>query len=123
MTTRELLYVIDRVRLEKQTKPVSIDSETMTVTIHPDGAVAFEFKSVTAEELAKFFHATYERLAPQFGYETREASGTIWESVPENNRRLMIATATEVLIWLRCKREEIENDGTTMGELRPEATR
>jgi hypothetical protein len=52
---------------------------------------------VTAERLAQLFHDTYERLAPGFGYETRPESATSWEQVPENNRRLMVATAAEVL--------------------------
>jgi hypothetical protein len=52
---------------------------------------------VTAEELARLFHETYERLAPQYDYETREESATPWEDVPENNKRLMIATCAEVL--------------------------
>lgn len=45
-----------------------------------------------AEEIAKLFHETYERLAPQFGYKTRDASAVPWADVPENNRALMIAT-------------------------------
>jgi hypothetical protein len=52
---------------------------------------------MTAEELARFFHETYERLAPEFEYETREESATAWDEVPEKNRRLMIATCAEVL--------------------------
>lgn len=52
---------------------------------------------MTAEELARFFHDTYERLAPEYDYETREDSRTAWEDVPESNKRLMIATAAEVL--------------------------
>ena len=50
-----------------------------------------------AVELAKDFHATYERLAPNFGYATREASAKPWSEVPENNRKLMIATARDIL--------------------------
>lgn len=50
-----------------------------------------------AEELAQSFHAAYERLAPQFGYETREASAKPWGDVPESNRKLMIATVREIL--------------------------
>lgn len=50
-----------------------------------------------AERIAENFHATYERLAPQHGYETREASRTDWSSVPENNRELMIATVYSLL--------------------------
>jgi hypothetical protein len=52
---------------------------------------------MTAEELARFFHETYERLAPQFQYETREDSAVPWDEVPDDNKRLMIATAAEVL--------------------------
>jgi len=52
---------------------------------------------MTAEDLAKLFHETYERLAPEYGYETREASAVSWENVPKQNKSLMIATAHEVL--------------------------
>lgn len=50
-----------------------------------------------AEEIAIAFHSTYELLAPDHGYETREASATTWEKVPENNRQLMIATVQTLL--------------------------
>jgi len=50
-----------------------------------------------AERLARFFHATYERLAPEFAYSTRKASAVPWDQVPENNRNLMIATCRVVL--------------------------
>jgi hypothetical protein len=50
----------------------------------------------TDEGVARLFHETYERLAPQFSYETRKASAVPWEQVPENNRNLMIAVAAEV---------------------------
>jgi hypothetical protein len=53
------------------------------------------------ERVAELFHSTYERLAPQFGYSTREASRKPWADVPEQNRRLMIAVAAEVLAALR----------------------
>jgi hypothetical protein len=52
---------------------------------------------MTAEELARFFHETYERLSPQYEYETREDSAVPWDEVPEDNKRLMIATCAEVL--------------------------
>ena len=50
-----------------------------------------------AEELAMNFHETYERLAPQFGYKTREESAVQWKDVPENNRQLMIVVAEEIM--------------------------
>lgn len=49
------------------------------------------------EELAQKFHETYERLAPDFGYKTREASAVPWKDVPEQNKKLMIAVCTEIL--------------------------
>ena len=48
-------------------------------------------EQLTAEDLARAFHETYERLAPEFGYETRRESAVPWEDVPENNKNLMIA--------------------------------
>lgn len=48
-------------------------------------------------QVARLFHETYERLAPSFGYETRKASAVQWDDVPEQNRRLMVAVADEVL--------------------------
>lgn len=50
-----------------------------------------------AEVLAKRFHETYERLAPNFGYETREASAKPWTEVPEQNRSLMVAVCQELI--------------------------
>ena len=52
---------------------------------------------MSPEELAKLFHETYERLAPRYGYKTREASAVPWEEVPPTNKRLMVAVAGEVL--------------------------
>ena len=49
-----------------------------------------------AEALAQRFHETYERLAPSFGYETREASAKPWGDVPEQNRALMVAVCQEL---------------------------
>ena len=42
------------------------------------------------------FHEAYERLAPEFGYRTREESAVPWERVPARNRDLMTATVGEV---------------------------
>lgn len=47
--------------------------------------------------IARRFHEAYERLAPEFGYETRRESAVPWEDVPEQNKALMIAVATEVV--------------------------
>ena len=58
------------------------------------------------EELAKLFHETYEMLAPQFGYKTREASAKPWNEVPKNNRELMTAVAAVVLTKLKINKED-----------------
>jgi hypothetical protein len=52
---------------------------------------------MTPGELAQLFHETYERLAPDFGYETRRDSAVPWSEVPEQNRQLMTAVCGEVL--------------------------
>lgn len=53
---------------------------------------------MTPEELAQRFHETYERLAPQFGYEPRAETSVPWDEVPEPNKSLMIAVAAEILL-------------------------
>ena len=50
-----------------------------------------------ARTVARWFHDEYERLAPDFGYRTREESAVPWVDVPDANRDLMIATAECVL--------------------------
>lgn len=50
-----------------------------------------------AAALAKRFHETYEKLAPQFNYKTREESKVAWDDVPEDNKNLMMATCAEIL--------------------------
>jgi hypothetical protein len=49
-----------------------------------------------AETLARRFHETYERFAPDYGYKTREASAVPWDEVPDANRSLMIAVCREL---------------------------
>lgn len=52
---------------------------------------------LTPEMIAEWFHETYERLAPDHGYTPREETSVPWEDVPEPNKSLMIAVASEVL--------------------------
>jgi hypothetical protein len=52
---------------------------------------------MTAEQLAELFHTEYERLAPEYGYETRKASAVPWAEVPLENKTLMIAVAQSIL--------------------------
>lgn len=55
-----------------------------------------------AERMARMFHNTYERLAPDHGYETREETRTFDPNTP--NGKLMIATCMELL---RGKKPEV----------------
>ena len=52
---------------------------------------------MTAEDIAREFHETYERLAPEHNYETRPASSVPWSAVPEQNKGLMIAVVSNLL--------------------------
>ncbi len=52
---------------------------------------------MTAEQIAQAFHEAYERLAPDFGYKTREASAKPWADVPEQNKQLMVAVVQALL--------------------------
>lgn len=54
-------------------------------------------KPLSAENLAERFHKTYEKLAPDFGYKTREDSSVDWADVPDENKKLMIATCEELI--------------------------
>ncbi len=70
-----------------------------------------------AESLAQLFHETYERLAPQHGYETRKESAVAWSEVPANNKSLMIAVCEEILSkWNRGWLREQRNEGSGEGE-------
>jgi hypothetical protein len=51
----------------------------------------------TAERIAAAFHESYERQAPDHGYETREDSAKPWEEVPEHNRALMAAVVADLI--------------------------
>lgn len=47
--------------------------------------------------IASAFHEAYERLAPRYGYKTRDASAVPWADVPDANKRLMRAVARDLL--------------------------
>ena len=54
-----------------------------------------KFIRITPVKLAKTFHHHYEKLAPEFGYETRRETKEFDEKSP--NGQLMIATCRAVL--------------------------
>jgi hypothetical protein len=54
-------------------------------------------KTYSADAVAKMFHEAYERLAPEFGYETRVDTRKDWDEVPTANKELMRATCKTVV--------------------------
>ena len=59
-----------------------------------------------AEQLARQFHDAYERLAPHYGYETRNDTRSFNPDSP--NGRLMIAVCGEIIERLTLTDEERE---------------
>lgn len=50
---------------------------------------------ILAEMMARRFHEAYERLAPQFGYDTRPETREL--DPGSKNGRLMIAVCSEII--------------------------
>lgn len=85
----------------EQAKRWLVEAQRVVASLRQDGYLPHLNRRLVesdVEPLAALFHATYERLAPQYGYETRAASAVPWDRVPENTRRLMVATVAEVLL-------------------------
>lgn len=62
------------------------------------------------EEIKEYtlkFHNTYERLAPNYGYETRKDTKEF--DFNSNNGKLMYATVSEIISPLLQKVEQLEN--------------
>jgi len=55
---------------------------------------------LSAEGLARKFHEEYERLAPEFGWKTRERCRKEFDELPERNRELMVEVARCVIVWI-----------------------
>lgn len=49
------------------------------------------------EDIAQAFHERYELMAPEHSYETRKESAVSWESVPANNKSLMVAVVRRLI--------------------------
>jgi len=62
------------------------------------------------EEVARFLHSEYERLAPAFDYETRRESAVPWEQLLDSNRKLMLAATTSVMLKFFPDRIKIERE-------------
>jgi hypothetical protein len=55
-------------------------------------------RAALVEALARRFHDTYERLAPEHGWQTQESTrAKPWQDVPRHNRELMLATIAALL--------------------------
>lgn len=86
---------VERARRDRTACPCCAQEPCYWVVVQ-DLKAARKLAAAEPETVARLFHENYERLAPEHGYETREASAVPWESVPEDNRALMIATVRAV---------------------------
>ena len=68
-----------------------------------------------SELLARKFHDTYERLAPDFGYETRDDTKSFEPNSP--NGRLMIAVCGEVAREIEAKLADVEEENKRLRTL------
>jgi hypothetical protein len=75
-------------------------------TADRDQAAASLRDELTAENLARRFHEVYEKIAPNFGYETKPESAKPWDEIPPNNRALMVATADVLLNEMEVERDD-----------------
>lgn len=74
-------------------------------------AIMSEQKQVTASRLALLFHEAYERLAPEFGYETRTETRSF--DVESPNGKLMVAVCQEILLGFRATPENPLHESPT----------
>lgn len=65
-----------------------------------------------ASSLAVLFHNTYERLAPEYGYETREETKQFNPDTP--NGKLMIAVCKYILSLQEDKNRKLERDNKAL---------
>ena len=65
---------------------------------------ALRTSNIAAVLLATKFHEIYERLAPEFGYDTREDTRTF--DTTSQNGKLMVAVCTEILAANRIEEAE-----------------
>jgi hypothetical protein len=97
---------------------ITLDADEVPAWLRPVDA---DLRTLAAEGVAQCFHEAYERLAPDFGYRTREASAKPWPEVPERNRALMVATVDAVLAAvLPAHRRQVLDEAADaiLGELR-----
>ena len=90
------------------TVPQTMKLNAEVFLIDADGkAKAF----LESKALAQAFHEAYERLAPEFGYETREETRQFDPESP--NGRLMLAVCDEIIgrIEVEVTTEWVDDDG------------
>lgn len=68
-------------------------------------------KDISASRLALLFHEAYERLAPEFGYETRTETRSF--DVESPNGKLMVAVCQRILLELRTTPENSLHESPT----------
>ena len=59
-----------------------------------------KLEEINEEEFAELSHKEYEKASLAYGWKTQEKCRTNFSNLPEANRKTMIATATQVKLWL-----------------------
>jgi hypothetical protein len=86
----------DEKRMELERRGSLGDGARAALTVSPAPSTR-EWRAEDGEPITRAFHEAYERLAPTFGYRTREESAVPWEDVPSKNKGLMRATIATLL--------------------------
>lgn len=56
---------------------------------------------ITREELAKFMHEAYEQRSKDFNWTTQESCKVEFESLPIENKRVMLTVASDIIILFK----------------------
>jgi hypothetical protein len=75
-------------------------------------------QAVSAEQFAKLFHHYHQALGPEFGSDIH-ATQSLWNDIPQNDRKRMIAAARLALLELgsiESDQEEFRRYFATPGE-------
>lgn len=57
--------------------------------------------ALKSEDIARVFHEAYERLAPDYAWDTNDSTRVPFDELPSENRELMIHTVSEVMVtWM-----------------------
>jgi hypothetical protein len=77
--------------------PTAADDDYSLTPLGMEALKRADRTNVFADDIARAFHESYERQAPDHGYQTRERSAVPWKDVPEDNKSLMVAVVNDLI--------------------------